>query len=91
LLGSLRIIFTAAILEAFPQVSDTEMGMGNLSRCGNANFGDFQCNNSLAMAKYFKTLSGYTGKIDSDYMYTHSIYLFIDIQTYDQYKKLFQI
>jgi hypothetical protein len=72
-------------------VSDTEMGMGNLSRCGNANFGDFQCNNSLAMAKYFKTLSGYTGKEDSDYICAHSIYLLINTQTYDQYKKLSQI
>ena len=48
--------------KAFPQVITEEFGVGIITRCGNPTFGDFQCNNSLSIAKYFKTLSGFTGK-----------------------------
>jgi Arginyl tRNA synthetase N terminal domain len=61
-LGSLRSIFTAAIQKAFPQIITEEFGVGIITRCGNPSFGDFQCNNSLSISKYFKTLSGYSGK-----------------------------
>ena len=61
-LGSLRTILTAAVQKAFPQVISEEFGVGIITRCGNPAFGDFQCNNSLSIAKYFKTLSGFSGK-----------------------------
>ena len=40
----------------------TDNGHGIITRCGNPAFGDFQCNNSLAIAKYFKTFSNFTGE-----------------------------
>ena len=61
-LACLKIIFTAAIQKAFPQVESQEFGVGIITRCGNPSFGDFQCNNSLAIAKYFKTFCNYTGE-----------------------------
>lgn len=67
-LGSLRSIFTAAIQKAFPQIITEEFGVGIITRCGNPSFGDFQCNNSLSISKYFKTLSGYSGKNISIYL-----------------------
>ena len=60
-LRSLKTIFTAAIQKAFPQIVTEEFGTGIITRCGNPSFGDFQCNNSLSIAKYFKTLSDYSG------------------------------
>ena len=60
-LRSLKTIFTAAIQKAFPQIITEEFGVGIITRCGNPSFGDFQCNNSLSIAKYFKTLSDYSG------------------------------
>lgn len=34
-----------------------------IMRCGNANFGDFQCNNSMAISKVLKTVADYQGPI----------------------------
>ena len=80
-MGCLKIIFTAAIQKAFPQVMYTDNGHGIITRCGNPAFGDFQCNNSLAIAKYFKTFSNFTGekklKIRNIYEYMQWIILII--------------
>ena len=75
-LACLKIIFTAAIQKAFPQVESQEFGVGIITRCGNPSFGDFQCNNSLAIAKYFKTFSNYTGEGKK---FSHNSFFFRDV------------
>jgi hypothetical protein len=62
LVSSLHAIFNAAILAAFPQSKDLNLQEANITRCGNPQFGDFQCNNAMGLAKAFKTLEGYKGK-----------------------------
>jgi Arginyl tRNA synthetase N terminal domain len=71
-LRSLKTIFTAAIQKAFPQVMTEEFGTGIITRCGNPSFGDFQCNNSLSIAKYFKTLSDYSGMLSVNFTSHHT-------------------
>lgn len=66
LLSSLRSIFTAALQAAFP----SSLGLGleaglltaNLIRCNNPAFGDFQCNNAMALSKAVKAIADYNGK-----------------------------
>ena len=64
---SLRVLFTAAIRAALPQLTATD-GEGEASlteaaitRCGNAAHGDFQCNNAMKCAKALKGLTDYDG------------------------------
>ena len=81
-LGCLKTIFTSAIQKAFPQVASQEFGVGIITRCGNPSFGDFQCNNSLAIAKYFKTFSNYSGKqnlFSFPFYLQHSVYVGIQV------------
>jgi arginyl-tRNA synthetase len=47
-------LFAAALHHAFPQVKEggaPELQGPAITRCGNPTFGDFQCNNALALAK----------------------------------------
>ena len=47
-------MFAAALHHAFPQVKEggaPELQGAVITRCGNPTFGDFQCNNALALAK----------------------------------------
>ena len=60
-ISSLRLIFDAAILAAFPQCP-AELQAAVISRCANPQFGDFQCNNAMSLSKALKTLPGYTGE-----------------------------
>jgi arginyl-tRNA synthetase len=46
---------TTAISEAFPELPDTS---ANISRCSNPQFGDFQCNNAMSIAKMLNGSSG---------------------------------
>ena len=67
LLNSLKLLFSHAILRAFPVVSFLEGEFSGLqhaviTRCANANFGDFQCNSAMALAKALKvSCPGYSG------------------------------
>jgi len=59
LLNSLKLLFSHAILSAFPVVPFLEGDFCGLqhaviTRCANANFGDFQCNSAMALAKALK-------------------------------------
>jgi len=62
LLSSLRAIFTYAITKAFPVSRQLKINEGNIARCANVAFGDFQCNNAMALSKALKGLAGFTGK-----------------------------
>ena len=61
LMSSLKIVFDAALIAAFPQVPEARAG-SVISRCGNAAFGDFQCNNAMGLSKALKGLEGYQGE-----------------------------
>ena len=61
LLTSLQTIFTHAIRKAFPDTAFYQLDQAAIARCNNANHGDFQCNNALALGKAFKQIDGYTG------------------------------
>ena len=61
LLTSLQTIFTHAIREAFPDTPFYQLDQADVARCNNANRGDFQCNNALALGKALKRIDGYTG------------------------------
>jgi len=53
-------LFAAALHHAFPQVKEggaPELQGAVITRCGNPSFGDFQCNNALALAKVPSPLS----------------------------------
>ena len=59
--------FTAAIAAAFPAAAQftSAENVGNIARCSNPTFGDFQCNNALGLAKALKALQvagSYTGR-----------------------------
>lgn len=62
LVSSLKIIFDAAILAAFPESKVLNLEESIITRCNNPQFGDFQCNNALGFSKAFKGLEGYQGK-----------------------------
>lgn len=40
-----------------------ELSAAVISRCANAAFGDFQCNNAMALSKALKTVEGYAGAV----------------------------
>ena len=67
LLNSLKILFSHAILNAFPAVPYLPGDYSGLqhaviTRCANASFGDFQCNSAMGLAKALKvSCPGYTG------------------------------
>lgn len=67
LLNSLKTLFSHAILNAFPAVpyllgDYSGLQHAVITRCANANFGDFQCNSAMGLAKALKvSCPGYTG------------------------------
>lgn len=65
LISSLQLIFTAALEAAFApekeQLVTPSLLTGIIIRCGNPTFGDFQCNNAMALGKQLKAITGYTG------------------------------
>jgi arginyl-tRNA synthetase len=67
-MSSLRLVFEAAIKAAFPQCAGAgseelaKLATAVITRCGNPAFGDFQCNNAMALSKALKGLAGYTGE-----------------------------
>ena len=69
LMSSLRMLFTAALTHAFPQVAQAPadlapaLTLASITRCGNPAFGDFQCNNAMGLGKWFKTLGGFGGPV----------------------------
>eukprot|EP01039_Chlorochromonas_danica_P008657 gene8657-9538_t len=66
LISSLRAVFTAALQAAFPADLlglESSLITANVIRCNNPAFGDFQCNNAMALAKAFKTNSRYNGPL----------------------------
>jgi len=42
-------------------VSSNESAVAVITRCANVTFGDFQCNNAMALSKILKVLPGYKG------------------------------
>lgn len=61
LLSTLRMIFTEAIRKAFPFTTEEDIEQASVVRCANAQFGDFQCNNSMSISKAAKTSLAYKG------------------------------
>jgi hypothetical protein len=68
-MSSLKLVFDAAIRAAFPQCAAAPAGSelqtlcaAVITRCGNPAFGDFQCNNAMALSKALKGLQGYSGR-----------------------------
>jgi len=74
LMSSLKIVFDAAVLAAFPQVPEARTG-SVITRCSNSAFGDFQCNNAMALSKALKGLDGYVGESPSDFC----VFIMIDV------------
>lgn len=65
LLNSLKLLFSHALLRAFPMAAFLEGGLQHavITRCANPNFGDFQCNSAMALGKALKiSCPNYTGK-----------------------------
>ena len=88
LMDSLKLIFSHAIISAFPVSATVKaaligkdtgddkdkpqqyqnkstvlngMHIAILTRCANAKFGDFQCNNAMALGKMLRSVPGYSG------------------------------
>jgi arginyl-tRNA synthetase len=67
LISSLHLIFSAALLAAFPEIQqlrstpELDFASAHIVRCGNAAHGDFQCNNAMSLSKELKSVPGYTG------------------------------
>lgn len=55
---SLRLVFSHAIVKAFPETVGLQMYEAQIVRCGNPNFGDFQCNNAMTISKALKVNCG---------------------------------
>lgn len=62
LISSLKVVFTAAIAAAFPKSVEWSLDQAVITRCTNPQFGDFQCNNAMQLAKQLKATPGYTSK-----------------------------
>jgi len=45
-----------------PEVSTTTLDQAILARCKNTAFGDFQCNNAIAISQGLRKLTDYNGK-----------------------------
>ena len=41
-----------------PLLETYDFAIAVITRCGNPTFGDFQCNNAMAIAKFFKSYPG---------------------------------
>jgi arginyl-tRNA synthetase len=63
LISSLTAIFDEAIRYAFPFGAELGFSEAIMARCGNAAFGDFQCNNAMGIAKTLKGLKKYKGPL----------------------------
>jgi arginyl-tRNA synthetase len=63
LISSLTAIFDEAIRQAFPFGAELGFAEAIMARCGNAAFGDFQCNNAMGIAKTLKGLKKYKGPV----------------------------
>ena len=55
---SLKLVFSHAIVRAFPEAVGLKMYEAQIVRCGNPNFGDFQCNNAMSISKALKVNCG---------------------------------
>lgn len=66
LISSLKLVFDAAIVAAFPEAEALGLNKSVIARCANAKNGDFQCNNAMSLAKAIKTekdtMGHYAGK-----------------------------
>lgn len=76
LVSSLKIIFDAAVLAAFPELAahpHLNLHKAVITRCSNPKNGDFQCNNAMALAKAIKTekdiFAQYAGALPFDFSY----------------------
>jgi hypothetical protein len=58
LLTSLKLVFSHAIVTAFPQTVGLDIYEAVIVRCTNPAFGDFQCNNSMSISKALKVSCG---------------------------------
>jgi hypothetical protein len=58
LLTSLKLVFSHAIVTAFPQAVGLNIYDAVIVRCTNPAFGDFQCNNSMSISKALKVSCG---------------------------------
>jgi hypothetical protein len=67
LLNSLKLLFSHAIIKAFPRLlwvageAGDKLRNADVARCNNPKFGDFQCNSAMGIAKAFKETPGYSG------------------------------
>lgn len=56
LIANIQNTFTAAIAAVYPEAQEVAV----ISRCGNPQFGDFQCNNAMSIAKTLREATGKT-------------------------------
>lgn len=84
LVSSLKIIFDAAIIAAFPEIAthpELNLHKAIITRCSNPKNGDFQCNNTMALAKAIKTgkegFAQYAGSLPLDLFLMCLICLFL--------------
>jgi arginyl-tRNA synthetase len=61
LMSSLRKLFTDAVVAAFPQASALGLADAVVTKCTNEKFGDYQCNNAMALGKALKGMADYSG------------------------------
>lgn len=61
LMSSLRKLFTDAVVAAFPQASALGIAEAVVTKCTNEKFGDYQCNNAMALGKALKGMADYSG------------------------------
>jgi hypothetical protein len=87
LVSSLHAIFNAAIGAAFPEAKTLHLEDANITRCGNPQFGDFQCNNSLGLSKAFKGLDGYQGEKRVKNIFCLFLFLFLQRERNEKKKK----
>jgi arginyl-tRNA synthetase len=61
LVSSLRKLFTDAVVAAFPQATALGLADAVVTKCTNEKFGDYQCNNAMALGKALKGTPDYSG------------------------------
>eukprot|EP01035_Chromulina_nebulosa_P018599 gene18599-24327_t len=54
---ALQLLFTEAIRKTFLEAQSEGFDAAVIARCANPNFGDYQCNNAMAIAKIMKSKS----------------------------------
>ena len=62
LVSSLKTLFSDAIKAALPVTVELGLADAIVTRCTNEKFGDYQCNNAMALSKSLKGREGYTGQ-----------------------------